>query len=197
MIYRCPSNFAISYCVQRVRGLDRDRDIGSANGEQQWQGAGPEHPALPTFQTCCRNVVYFVVGCFWKLAMGDIWLIVLRFESILVPLAFWKGQRIFVSRPWPGPGPVVNSHWHMRMAASICMANSLKITLQSVGISTSNPWCRRFVPMLPSRFRSSWFCPLTFRTLASSSQEDMAVAGSKARPWDDFRCFWGRVVDPS
>ena len=94
---------------------------------------GPCHLPLSMLTTHERLLLSFlsqvVPFSHHVVLLGDIWLIVLRFESILVPLAFWKGQRIFVSRPWPGPGPVVNSHWHMRMAASICMANSLKITL--------------------------------------------------------------------
>lgn len=107
----------------------------------------------------------------------------------------------FCFKTLAGPGPVVNSltrivdicAWRIYLPGQIL----LRLRFQSVGISTSNPWCRRFVRMLPSRFRSSWFCPPTFRTLASSSQEDMAVAPFKASLWDDFRWyFWGRVVDP-
>lgn len=125
MFCMCDISVSFKFCNQllrpTVRGLDRDRDIGSANGEQQWQGAGPDHPAFPTFQTCCWNVVYFVCRRFLKAGNGRICFFFSFWEEFWCPLLCFKTLA--------GPGPVVNSHWHMRMAASICMANSLKIML--------------------------------------------------------------------
>ena len=147
----CDISVSFKFCNQllrpTVRGLDRDRDIGSANGKQQWQGAGPDHPAFPTFQTCCWNVVYFVCRRFLKAGNGRIcFFFVLR--RILVPFALLQD---------PGRARVQLSTlidtcaWPHLFAWQIL----LRLRFQSVGISTSNPWCRRFVPMLPSRFRSS------------------------------------------
>ena len=165
---------------------------------------GQSTPPLQLFKLVVgMSFNYFVVGwvCVceslqWE-TYYDLSVFFWRFESILVPFGFRKGhQRIFASKPSPDPVQlstlIDTCAWHIYLPWQIL----LRLRFQSVGISTSNPWCRRFVRMLPSRFRSSWFCPPIFRSLASSSQEDMAVARSKARPWDDFRHFCGRVVDP-
>ena len=135
--------------------------VQTANNNGKVPVTGVDHPASPNVHTFCWKVVCFVVGCVWEFAMGRIQSL-LRFGSIWGDLAFWKDpsiREVLLRDPGRAPGPVVNS---LTRIIGTCAWHS-RSSFQSVALTNLQPTnCWRFVQMLPSRFRSSWFYPPTF-----------------------------------